>query len=89
MARLRVDRERRVNVASHSNAWGFAYGGMYNPPPGTVNGVIPTTDFDPVGVAYAGLLPKANITPGSGNGWNNYQYRVEHSPEPLGSDWQN
>jgi hypothetical protein len=57
-----------------NSAWGFAYGGMYAPPPGTTNGIIPQADFDPNAKAYASLLPKANITPGAGNGWSNYQY---------------
>ena len=56
------------------SVWGFAYGGMYAPPPNTVGNIIPTADFDPNAVAYAGLLPHANVTPGPGNGWSNYQY---------------
>jgi hypothetical protein len=57
-----------------NSAWGFAYGGMYAPPPGTTNNIIPTTDFDPNASAYAKLLPKANVSPSAGNGWSNYQY---------------
>jgi hypothetical protein len=57
-----------------NSAWGFAYGSMYAPPPGTANNHIPTADFDPNAVAYAKLLPKANVTPSAGNGWSNYQY---------------
>jgi len=63
-----------------SNAWGFAYGGMYAPPPGTTNNIIPTTDFDTNASAYAKLLPKANVTPSAGNGWSNYQY-VSTTPQ--------
>jgi hypothetical protein len=63
-----------------NSAWGFAYGGMYAPPPNTTNGVIPTADLDPNGVAYAKLLPKANVTPTAGNGWSNYQY-VSSTPQ--------
>ena len=62
-------------LASQLNsAWGFAYGGMYAPPPGTTNNIIPTADFDPNAKVYASLLPKANVTPNAGNGWSNYQY---------------
>ena len=61
-----------------NNAWGYAYGGMYNSPSGS--NIIPTTDFDANGVAYAGLLPKSNITPNAGNGWSNYQY-VSSTPQ--------
>jgi len=57
-----------------SNTWGFAYGGMYAPPPGTTNNIIPTADFDPNAKAYAKLLPHANVTPGPGNAWSNFQY---------------
>lgn len=57
-----------------NSTWGYAYGGMYAPPPGTVNSVIPSADFDPNGVAYAGLLPKPNIQPNAGNSWSDYQY---------------
>ncbi len=56
------------------STWGYAYGGMYAPPPGTVNSVIPSADFDPNGVAYAGLLPKPNIQPNAGKSWSDYQY---------------
>jgi len=48
-------------VQQLNSTWGYAYGGMYAPPPGTTNNVIPKADFDPNGVAYAGLLPKANV----------------------------
>jgi len=57
-----------------NNAWGFAYGGMYAPPPGTTNNIIPSADFDPNASAYAKLLPKPNVTPNAGNGWSNFQY---------------
>jgi hypothetical protein len=64
-----------VTLAQQLNStWGFAYGGMYAPPPGTTKNVIPSTDFDPNAVIYSKLLPKANITPSAGNGWSNYQY---------------
>jgi hypothetical protein len=36
--------------------------------------VIPSTDFDPNGLAYAKLLPHSNVTPNAGNSWSNYQY---------------
>lgn len=62
------------------NAWGFAYGGMFAPPPGTVNNQIPAADFDPIGVAYSKLIPRPNITPNAGNGWNNFQY-VSNVPQ--------
>jgi len=54
------------------SVWNYAYDGMYAGP--AVNGVIPTSDFDSNGVAYAKLLPHSNITPNAGNGWNNYSY---------------
>ena len=57
-----------------NNIWGYAYGNMYAPPPGGTATSVPTADFDPNGVAYAKLLPHANVTPNAGNGWNNYQY---------------
>jgi hypothetical protein len=57
-----------------NNTWGYAYGGMYAPPAGTTNNVIPSTDFDPNGLAYAKLLPHSNVTPNAGNSWSNYQY---------------
>lgn len=57
-----------------NNVWGYAYGGMYAPPPGGTGTSVPTADFDPNGKAYAGLLPKANVTPSAGDGWSNYQY---------------
>ncbi|MGO9085171.1 MAG: carboxypeptidase regulatory-like domain-containing protein [Candidatus Sulfotelmatobacter sp.] len=60
--------------------WAYAYGGMYAPPPGTTNNVIPSADFDSNGSAYAKLLPKSNITPNAGNGWSNYQY-VSSTPQ--------
>jgi Carboxypeptidase regulatory-like domain len=63
-----------------NSTWGYAYGGMYAPPPGTTNSVIPKTDFDPNGVAFAGLLPHANVTPNAGNSWSNYQY-VSSTPQ--------
>ena len=31
-------------------------------------------------MAYAGLLPKSNITPNAGNGWSDYQY-VSSTPQ--------
>ena len=55
-----------------NNVWGYAYGSMYASP-GTSTSV-PKSAFDPNGVIYAGLLPKANVTPSAGDGWNNFQY---------------
>jgi hypothetical protein len=63
-----------------NNSWGYAYGGMYAPPAGGTSTSVPTADFDPVGVAYAGLLPKGNIVPNAGNGWSDYQY-VSSTPQ--------
>jgi hypothetical protein len=63
-----------------NSAWQYAYDGMYAPPPNTNNSVIPAADFDPNGVAYAKLLPHANVTPTAGNGWSNYQY-VSSTPQ--------
>lgn len=62
------------------NQWGFAYGGMFAPPPGTVNNQIPSADFDPVALAYGKILPKPNETPSANNGWNNYQF-VSSTPQ--------
>ena len=60
--------------------WGFAYGGMFAPPAGTVNNQIPAADFDPVAVAYGKILPKPNETASANNGWNNYQF-VSSTPQ--------
>jgi carboxypeptidase family protein len=68
------------------NSWGYAYDNMYAPPAGGSGTSLcaappcPAGAFDPVGVAYAGLLPKPNITPNAGNGWSDYQY-VSSTPQ--------
>ncbi|MGA2745629.1 MAG: TonB-dependent receptor [Candidatus Sulfotelmatobacter sp.] len=63
-----------------NDTWGYAYGSMYAPPMGGTSTSVPKADFDPVGVAYGGLLPKSNITPNAGNGWSDYQY-VSSTPQ--------
>jgi hypothetical protein len=62
------------------NQWGFAYGSMFAPPAGGTSTSVPSADFDPIAVAYSNLIPKPNITPNAGNGWNNYQY-VSSTPQ--------
>jgi hypothetical protein len=42
--------------------------------------VIPVTSFDQNGLGLRALYPTPNITPGSGNGWNNFQF-VQHVPQ--------
>jgi hypothetical protein len=57
------------------SAWDYAYRSMCcATPPGGTSTSVPTADFDPIGVAYSKLIPKPNITPNAGNGWNNFQY---------------
>jgi hypothetical protein len=70
-----VNQQTGQTLAGQLNStWGYAYGGMYAPPTGGTSTSVPTADFDHDGVAYAGLLPKANIIPNAGNGWSDYQY---------------
>ena len=57
-----------------NGAWGAAYAGTYNLPSNAVGSVMPTSDYDPNILGILGIIPKANITPSAGNGWNNYQY---------------
>ena len=65
------------------NTWGAAYNPMNNNiPAGATATSLPSSVWDPNGAAYATLMPQqANkflggtmITPGSGNGWSNYQF---------------
>jgi hypothetical protein len=72
------------------NTWGAAYNPMNNHIPagcGANGTTLPAACWDPNGAAFAKLLPtKASprggtfITPGPGNGWNNYQF-VTTSPQ--------
>jgi hypothetical protein len=57
------------------NQWQYAYNSLCcNGPAGSTATSVPVSDFDPNGVAFAKLMPKPNITPSAGNGWNNFQY---------------
>ncbi|HEY4054313.1 MAG TPA: carboxypeptidase regulatory-like domain-containing protein, partial [Terriglobales bacterium] len=57
------------------SAWSYAYSSLCcSAPPGATSTSVPTADFDPNGVAFSKLIPKPNITPNTGNGWNNFQY---------------
>lgn len=75
-------------AAQLQSVWGAAYNAMSNNIPSGATGTnLPTSTWDPNGAIYAKLLPtKANprggefITPGAGNGWNNYQF-VTTSPQ--------
>lgn len=72
----------RTLAAQLQNSWGAAYNAMNkNIPAGATATSLPSSVWDPNGAIYATLLPtKAKprggefITPGSGNGWNNYQF---------------
>lgn len=72
------------------NQWGYAYGGMYNPPPSSCGGsstTVPQACWDPNILGIAKLFaPKgvlgntangpwaANVTPTASNNWNNFEY---------------
>jgi hypothetical protein len=67
--------------AGAMSAWQYAYNTLCcNQPAGATSTSVPTADFDPNGVNFAKLIPKPNITPNAGNGWNNFQY-VSHVPQ--------
>ncbi len=78
----------RTLAAQLQNSWGAAYNAMNNNiPAGATATSLPSSTWDPNGAIYAKLLPTtANprggtfITPGAGNGWNNYQF-VTTSPQ--------
>jgi len=57
-----------------NGVWNVAYGVPYNLPSNAVGNKMPTSDFDSNINGILGIIPKANITPSAGNGWNNYQY---------------
>src|SRR6185437_9719106 len=62
-------------VQQLQNTWGYSYNNLCcNMPSGASNTSVPTSIWDPNGAKFAGLLPKANIQPNAGNGWNNYQF---------------
>lgn len=69
-------------AAQLQNTWGAAYNAMNNHiPTGATSTSLPTSVWDSNGAAYATLLPTqahprggSFITPGAGNGWNNYQF---------------
>jgi hypothetical protein len=62
-------------VQQLQNVWGYAYNTMCcNAPAGSTSTSLPTSIWDPNGTIFAKMLPKANITPNAGNGWNNYQF---------------
>jgi hypothetical protein len=48
--------------------------------PACTKTIIPTSAFDPTGVAYSKLYPTPTITPSAQNGFNNYQY-VSQTPQ--------
>jgi len=52
--------------------WQYAYSNAYGLPSG--KNTMPTSDYDPNVPGILNMIPKANITPSSANGWNNYQY---------------
>jgi len=57
------------------STWGYSYNTLCcNLPSGATNTSVPSSIWDPNGTKFAGLLPKANIAPSAGNGWNNYQF---------------
>ena len=66
------------------SSWGAAYNPMNNHIPGGATATnLPSSVWDPGnGAAYASLIPQASnkflggsqISPGAGNGWNNYQF---------------
>ena len=70
------------------SSWGAAYNAMNNNiPAGAGTTSLPTSVWDPNGAIYASLLPTQAkprggnfVTPGAGNGWNNYQF-VTTSPQ--------
>ena len=64
------------------SSWGAAYNAMNNNiPAGATATSLPSSTWDPNGAIYATLLPSQAsprggnfVTPGAGNGWNNYQF---------------
>lgn len=63
------------------NVWGYAYNTLCcNLPNGITSTSVPTSTWDPNGKIFASLLPKPNLAPSAGNGWNNYQY-VQQVPQ--------
>ena len=66
------------NCLSSGAVWQYSYSRPYGLPGGGLT--MPTSAYDPNIVGIAALLPHANITPASSNGWNNYQY-VNTSPQ--------
>lgn len=69
-------------AAQLQSSWGAAYNAMNkNIPAGATATNLPSSVWDPNGAIYATLLPTQAkprggtlITPGAGNGWNNYQF---------------
>ncbi len=69
-------------AAQLQSSWGQAYNAMNNNiPAGATTTNLPSSTWDPNGAIYASLLPtQANprggnfVTPGAGNGWQNYQF---------------